>query len=474
MNYKISFILLILIFSSNKVNNSDSTENYFNFNLVDEEMKPGRFISPTISEDGYLYIVTGHDEDFKDNLSQRYIIIYDINTVSFVKKIIYNTSFGFYSGEAYAFLDKSQYLFISSYRSKNDSRSYAIRDIRGEGFIWGDSSICGYPRFFKKAGYYYYFIHLDCDNHSIYIKKLEIAYYKDNIPRFEIIKTNKELMVNGMLSCDLTNDNNYIICVYYSEKYNISISVFDQDLKLLLTQKLGESFNSNMFMKIAYFKENSNFIVMNCPNTEIARLYYFNYTYNKITDKLSPIIEKSQNYLDIENSQNDGTFSRNDFIIVDPNKIIKIFTQSYTNLTIITIIQFYENDSYMSIKIYKMINNNGFTSLMHPKISLLKQSFVICASAVKDHRKPGYFIINYPNSTDIILNNSNIVIKDLIRLENKLFSIELKFKILSIPRNFKLIRKSNSLEVKNNDALVLNDELILRQYRVNEGPYILK
>ena len=106
-------------------------------------------------------------------------------------------------------------------------------------------------------------------------------------------------MVNGMLSCDLTNDNNYIICVYYSENYNISISVFDQDLKLLLTQKLGESFNSNMFMKIAYFKENSNFIVMNCPNNEITRLYYFNYTYNKITDKLSPIIEKSQNYLEI-------------------------------------------------------------------------------------------------------------------------------------------------------------------------------
>ena len=53
-----------------------------------------------------------------------------------------------------------------------------------------------------------------------------------------------------MLSCDLTNDNNYIICVYYSEKYNISISVFDQDLKLLLTKKLGDTldFNSNLFI----------------------------------------------------------------------------------------------------------------------------------------------------------------------------------------------------------------------------------
>ena len=482
MKFKISFILFILIFSSNKVNNSDSTENYYYFNLVDEEMKTGNYISPTISEDGYLYIVTGNNEDLKANLSQRYIIIYDINSASFVKKIVYNTSFGFYSGEAYAFLDKSQYLFISSFNGTLGSGSYAIRDIRGEGSIWGDSSICGYNRFFKKAGNYFYFIHLDCENDSIFIKKLEIAYYKNYIPRFEIINTNNEVKIyhepitDAIISCDLTNDNNYIICAYYPKEYNISVSVFDNNLKLLLTEKLGIALDikANYFIKIAYFKENSNFILMNCPNNLITRLYYFKYTYNKLTDKLSSIIGKSQNYLDIENTQDIGYDNRNDFIIADSNKIIKIFIKSNRNILIITIIQFYDNDSYMSIKIYNMINDNGFSQFQYSKISLLKQSFVICSSAIKNTRRPGYFFINYPNSTDIILNKNNIVINDLIKLENKLFSIELKFKILNIPHDFKLISKSNSLEVNNNDEFELNDELILRQYRVNEGPFILK
>ena len=110
-------------------------------------------------------------------------------------------------------------------------------------------------------------------------------------------------------------------------------------------------------------------------------------------------------------------------------------------MILLFLIQFYDNDSSMSIKIYNMINNNGFSQFQYSKISLLKQSFVICSSAIKNTRRPGYFFINYPNSTDIILNKNNIVINDLIKLENKLFSIELKFKILNIPQNFKLICK---------------------------------
>ena len=482
MELKISFIFLILFFISSKVNSSDFTENYFSFNLVDEEMKKGSFISPTLSEDGYLYIVTSHDEDLKANLSQRYIIIYDINSVSFVNKIVYDSSFGFYSGQAYAFLDKSQYLFISSFNGIRCSGSYAIRDIKGGGTIWEEPSICGFNRFFKKAGYYYYFIHLDCDNYSIFIKKLEIAYYKDNIPRLEEISTNNQIQVyhenilDAMISCDLTYDNNYIICAYYPEKNNINIVVFNKNLELLLTEKLGNTidFNPNFFIKIAYIKDNSNFILMNCPNNLITRLYYFNYANNNFTHKLSSIIQKSEVYLDIENTQNNGYYSSNDFIIANSNKIIKIFMHPNKNILIITIIQFYENDTSMSIKIYNMVNNNGFDNFLNPKISLLKNSFVICASGKKNIQRPGYFIINYPNSNDITLDKSNIVIKDLIKLENKLFSIALKLKVLNIPKDFKLISKLNSLEIKNNEEFDLNDELILRQYRVNEGPYILK
>ena len=445
-------------------------------------MKPAYTIIPTISEDGYLYIISGPN-NLESNLSQRYIITYDINSAKFINKYNYNTSFAFVYGEAYAFLDKSQYLFINSNSRTNDIGSFGVRDIRsGEEKIWEDSSICGIRRSFKKAGYFYYFAHLDCnngENNYLFIKKMVIDYYKDNIPHFEIIKTNNELkvLINSDISCDLTKDNNYIICAYYTDNDTVNISVFNNELKLLLTETLGEVKSKNYYATIIYFKENSNFIMMNSQTSLITRLSYFSYSNNQFIDKLSSITEDSQHYLDIENTQYNGYINNNYITTVD-DKIIKIFTRrgSAGGQIIITIIQFYENDTSMSIKIYNMFNNNGFSSFFYPRISILKQSFVFCSSSVNDDdiRRTGYFFINYPNSTDINLDKNNIIIKDLINLENKLFSINLKFKVLSIPDDFKLISKSNSLEINNNDELELSDELILRQYKINEGPYILK
>ena len=92
MDYKILITILFFLFASKEVNNSEFINYYFNFELVDENMKQGTFISPTISEDGYLYIVTGHDEDLKNNQSQRYIIKYDINTSSLIEQYHYNLS----------------------------------------------------------------------------------------------------------------------------------------------------------------------------------------------------------------------------------------------------------------------------------------------------------------------------------------------------------------------------------------------
>ena len=477
MEFQILIILLIFLLI-NGVKDDDLTINYFNFQLIDENVKPNSHISTTVSEDGYLFIVSGKYENLEDNLNQRFITIYNINTSSFVKKYVYNTSFGFNWGEAYAFTDKSQYLFIST-----SGGSYAIRDIRDDGGkIWNDTSIYGYRRFFKKADSFYYFAHIDAENKNyLFLKRMEIDYYKDNIPHFEIVKTSKEIEVDNtpIITCDLTNDNNYIICAYYSQNQNISISAFDKNLDVLLSQTIG-FVDYHDFIKIVYFKDNTDFILMNYQKEYITRLRYFNYTDNKFNDKLSSIIQKSQTYLDIENTQKLGHFYYSDLMRVDSDKIIKISYQNpATNMLaiiIITIIQFYDNDTSMSIKIYNTINNNGFDIFYDLKISMLKQSFVICSSARHNgqRRLPGYFIINYPNSTDINLVKSNIKIEDLIKLENKLFSIKLKLKILSIPDGFKLISKSNSLEINNNDEFELNDELILRQYRINEGPYILK
>ena len=84
----------------------------------------------------------------------------------------------------------------------------------------------------------------------------------------EEISTNNQVQVyhenilDAMISCDLTYDNNYIICVYFPEKNNINIVVFNKNLELLFTEKLGNTidFNPNFFIKIAYIKDNSNFI----------------------------------------------------------------------------------------------------------------------------------------------------------------------------------------------------------------------
>ena len=206
----------------------------------------------------------------------------------------------------------------------------------------------------------------------------------------------------------------------------------------------------------------------------ISRLAYFSYLNNNINDKLYQMTKSSSGYLDIQNSQSNGNYGSNDIMVADSNKIIKIFGNDSGNNIIITIIQFYNNDSSMSIKIYNMINNNGFNYLKQSRISMLKNSLVFCASAIKNNvRRPGYSIINYPNSVNVYLLANRIVIKDLIKLENQLFSIEEKFKILNIPRNFSFVRLLDSTEVKVNDEFVKNDQLILKKYRVNEGEFIL-
>ena len=479
MDYKILITILFFLFASKEVNNSEFINYYFNFELVDENMKQGTFISPTISEDGYLYIVTGHDEDLKNNQSQRYIIKYDINTSSLIEQYHYNLSYGFYAGEAYAFNDRSKYIFTSSFSNeKNDSRNYEIRHLNSYSINWQDNSIYGIRRFFRKAGSFYYFFHFD-ENNFFLQKKMAIAYYVNYIPYFEIINETRRFKTENtaMLSCDLTKDNKYILCAYFVDDVKVVIVGFDENLDIkyfhIYNDEKHESTYKDDFIKIVFLKENSVFVMMNSINDKITRLRYFNYLGNDIRDKLYTIIKND--YLDIENTQTNPNYGCNDIIALNSEKIIKIFGNDISNNVIITIIQFYDNDTAMSIKIYNMINQNGFTNFMQSRISFMKNSFVFCASAIKnDIRRPGHFIINYPNSKDGKLETDRILINKWITLENKLFLINAKLKVINIPKDFKLISKSESKEIIINNEYELNDELILKQYRINEGPYILQ
>ena len=77
------------------------------------------------------------------------------------------------------------------------------------------------------------------------------------------------------------------------------------------------------------------------------------------------------------------------------------------------------------------------------------------------------------NILDVNLNNNQIKINEIISLENEISSIDIKIKIINIPNDF-IFLNSKFQEIKLNDELELNDQIILSKYKINEGPYNLK
>ena len=303
----------------------------------------------------------------------------------------------------------------------------------------------------------------------------------NNAQFYKIIKTSEPLSIisyQEMISCDFTNDNQYILCAYISQDKSFTISVHNKYLELIQVEKkeVCQNFDTSYFIKIIYFKDNSKFITMNSENDYITRLRYFRYKDKNFINQLYSILDNNEQYLDIDETQQTGYNYNMDIIAVDSNKIVKVFASS--DQIIITIFQFYEHETLLFIKIYNMKGYDyiGYNYLLNPRISIFRESMVVCLSAYYngDHRA-GYFFINYPNSSDIILtsNNQIIKIKDLISMENNLFSLEMKFKVLKVPKDFIFINL-NEKEIKEDDILELNDELKLRQYRIKEGPYKLE
>ena len=146
MKIKSLFILLILLL---KINYLNSVSN-FTFTIINE-LTHGTFISPTIGEDGSLYIITGYDEELSSEKYSKFYIKYDINSLSLKLAIKYNNSHSFYTGEAFAFSENNkQYLFITSSTESPGVGSFEIRSVdtgKEVGVRWDDSSIYGYTLF---------------------------------------------------------------------------------------------------------------------------------------------------------------------------------------------------------------------------------------------------------------------------------------------------------------------------------------
>jgi hypothetical protein len=472
MDYKLRIIFLLLFIKYSY--NLKKEPIHYTIKIIDNEMKSNHILAVNNEEEGYLYIITG-EEGENLNLFKRYILKYDVNSGEF-HKYFFNSIYPFKNPESTIAGYFSEFLLTTTEK--------AIAIYNGTYIEEELFNIFSSRRTLKNIGTEYYYAYTNNDNkNSLIITKMELVIQTryNNAQFYKIIKTSEPLSIisyQEMISCDFTNDNQYILCAYISQDKSFTISVHNKYLELIQVEKkeVCQNFDTSYFIKIIYFKDNSKFITMNSENDYITRLRYFRYKDKNFINQLYSILDNNEQYLDIDETQQTGYNYNMDIIAVDSNKIVKVFASS--DQIIITIFQFYEHETLLFIKIYNMKGYDyiGYNYLLNPRISIFRESMVVCLSAYYngDHRA-GYFFINYPNSSDIILtsNNQIIKIKDLISMENNLFSLEMKFKVLKVPKDFIFINL-NEKEIKEDDILELNDELKLRQYRIKEGPYKLE
>ena len=360
------------------------------------------------------------------------------------------------------------------------SSNYEIVNIQNSKTYSWHSPLYGYRRQFLKYNNDYicfYEIYIkDTDQETIVGIRKEINGYYNDFPSIRntyISEYLKQKRWSAMISCDFSLNERYIICAYYSSDLDVTLSVYDNFLSFIYEVKYEkvDYYTLDNFIKIVYLRNNYNFVIVNSQSDSISRFRYYRYNPNSksFNSLLAPILNNGKEYLDNENIQKHVHNGENNIIAVDNNKIVQLYTNNGANQIIITIFQFYNSDSALSIKSYYLKNNEGFNGFLQSRINMLKNSFLISAGAGNGNVfRPAFFIINYPNSKDIQLTEKNniIIIKDIISLENRLFNLELKFKVLNIPKDFIFI-KLNSEEIKENEELELNEQLRLRKYLIN-------
>ena len=473
MDFKLRIIFLFLFI--NYSYNLEEEPIQYSINIIDNEMLSNHIIAVNNEEDGYLYIITGEDNNEKKDSFKRYILKYDANSGALIDNYFFNSAHPFKNPEIVISGYFSEYLLITI---KDSIAIYNGTYLNEELF-----NIFSSRRILKTIGTEYYYVYTSNENKDyMIISKMELKIQSryNNASFYNIIKSSDPLAIissEEMISCDFTHDNKYILCAYISQDKNFTISVHNKNLELIQVEKkeVCQNFDTSFFIKIIYFKDDSKFIAMNSENDYLTRLRYFRYINGHFINQLYSILDSNEQYLDVDETQETGYYYNMDIIKVDSDKIIKVFASS--DKIIITIFQFYEHETLLFIKIYNMKGYDyiGYNYLLNPRLTMFRESMVVCLSVYynNDHRA-GYFFINYPNSTDINLTSDNkiIKIKDLISIENNLFSLDLKFKVLNVPKDFIFINL-NDTEIKENDILELKDELILRQYRIKEGPYEL-
>ena len=478
--FSLSFLKLF-----NSILKYESAKNEYKINIIDNNLKTSLAAYSLIDENGFYYIITGEDLNSSynpdANLFKRTILKYDINSNIFINKYSFNSSYPFILSNN-IFTSTNQYLLTISKSSIeifewDKTTEYENKNI----------NIIGKQTLLKIYAYYYYvFIQEKTENEQIFhyaiINKIELE--EDETPSYRNIKSSNPIKVASYLniiSCENTKDNQYIICVFYSEDFYFMISVYDLNLNLIQKEKeelIDEINQFDLFIKILYFKDYNKYIIINSQNNHSTRLRYIKYSNGNFINLLPPITDTNEQYLDIQEPQYNPFSNYNDAIMVAQNKFIKI--SLFNNQIIITVFQFYDGDTALIVKSYKMNNSEQIPleSNKNPYITIIRNSLLICLSTYDNKPTTGYLFLNYANAKDLTLIGNSIMVKDLIYMENRIYNLDLKIKIIEIPNNFIFAYKNSSLsnytEIKTGDILELDTEIILRQYKIKEEHQIFK
>ena len=465
-------LIILLLFLNQFISNILTYDiKEFSIKLFYDIKKEGNYSRQTKLEDEFLYLIGSESNEDSNN---KYIIKYDIETCSIVEMKKYYTKGDLCGGELMAI--NSNTLYLSSIYKHSPSATCQLIDLNGntKEFLFG---MYGYRRFSKKVGSYYYQAYRDIKSQG-YLVIEKMTFVNNNNDIFKVITKNEDIQVRtggGMISCDFTGDDKYVACAYYDRNDNVSISVYNNNLSHIVTKKFenGNYYDSDNYIKIVYLRDFYNFVLMNIHDAETIAFRYLEFNNNIIRNRLQTVFGVNYFYSKNNFHKHNG---ENDIIPVDSDKIVYLHTNNTGKDIYIIIYQFHEGDSILTVKKYHMFNNKGFKDLWQSRINMIKNSFAVTLSAeINKVRKPGYFFINFPNSTDITVTNiNNIKIQNIISLENKLFDVVLKFKVLSIPDYLIFNNTLTDSEIKVNEEIEKNAELKLIQYRINHGKSILE
>ena len=251
--FSLSFLILF-----NSILKYESAKNEYKINIIDNNLKTSLAAYSLIDENGFYYIITGEDYNTSynpdANFFQRTILKYDINSNILVYKYSFNSTYPFILSNN-IFTRTNQYLLTISKSSIEIFDWNKLTESKNKNL-----NIVGKQTLLKIYTYYYYvFIQEKTENeqitHYAIINKIDLG--DDETPSYKNIKPSNPVKVASYLniiSCEVTKDNQYIICVFYSEDFYFTISVHELNLNLIQKEKAELIDEINHFKIYKIFK----------------------------------------------------------------------------------------------------------------------------------------------------------------------------------------------------------------------------